>query len=138
MNLDQAKANVASLLPKQRRELQALLIRGEDYLVVARKLKISATTVRNFDILTNDRNVVSEDGYGRKELRKYIISRRYIDDEWPSIDDVIIEATRKAYDEGKVEMITGRDGFFQILYRIPRERIDTKRKAYFAPMLEEA
>ena len=131
MNVQQAKANVEALLPKQREELQALLIRGKDYLHVARKLKISATTVRNFDIITNGRYVVSEDGYGKVSIRKYIISRRYIDQEWPAMDDVVIENARKDYDKGKVEMVTGRDGFYQLLYRIPRTRIDKKRKAYF-------
>lgn len=131
MNLEQAKANVNALLPKQREELQTLLIRGKDYLHVARKLKIAAVTVRNFDIITNGRYVVSEDGYGKVSLRKYIISRRYIDQEWPAMDDVVIENARKDYDAGKIEMATGRDGFYQVLYRIPRERFDKKRKPYF-------
>lgn len=135
MNVEQAKTLVDNLLPKQKEELQSLLIRGRDYLYIARKLKISATTVRNFDVITNGRNVVSDDGYGRKELRKYIISRRYIDSEWPAMDDIVIENARKDYDKGKIELVTGRDGFYQLLYRIPRQRIAKRRKPYFT--LEE-
>lgn len=131
MSVAQAKKLVEELPVKQRDEIQTLLIRGRDYLYIARKLKISATTVRNFDTIVNLRRVVSNDGYGKPELRKFIISRRYIDSPWPVEDSERIEKVQKEYDEGKVDMITGRDGFYQMLYRIPRQIIDKKRKPYF-------
>ena len=137
MNEETAQTIVDSLTEKEQEQLQAFLIRKKDYLWIAKRLKISSVAVRNFDILRNHKHYVSDDGYGRPELRKYIISRRYVDAEWPAIDDVIIERTRQEYDKGKVDMTMARDGFYQVLYRIPRKHIDTKRKPWFRKEYDE-
>lgn len=131
MNERQAQTIVDNLTDKQKEELQVFLMRQRGYLWIAKRLKISAIAVRNFDIIENGKHRVSSDGYGRLELRSFIISRRYVDADWPALDDMVIERTREEYDEGKVEMVTGRDGFYQILYRIPRKLIAKRRKPYF-------
>lgn len=131
MNVENAKALVDDLLPKQKEELQQHLSKGKNYLHVSKKMKIAANTIRNFDILVNKRNVLTNDGHGKPELRRYVISRRYIDHAWPAGDDEVIQETRREYNQGKVEMVTGRDGFYQLLYRIPRKVVDKKRRPYF-------
>lgn len=137
MNEQQAQNIVDNLTDKQKQELQAFLIRKREYLWIAKRLKISAIAVRNFDILTNNRYRISADGYGKMKLRPFIISRRYIDADWPAMDDAVIQRARQEYDEGKIEMVTARDGFYQVLYRIPREIIATTRKPWFTRKDEE-
>ncbi len=137
MNESQAQTIVDNLTDRQKQDLQTYLMRDRDYLWIAKRLKISAIAVRNFDILTNKRYFTSEDGYGRANLRSFIISRRYIDSDWPAMDDEAIAKARSDYDAGTIEVVTARDGFHQILYRIPRKVRDVKRKPYFIKATEE-
>lgn len=138
MNQKQAHSIVENLSDKQKEELQVYLMRRKPYLWIAKRLKISAIAVRNFDIINNKRYVVSEDGYGKDTLRPFIISRRYVDNDWPAMDDLVINKARDNYDAGTVEMVTARDGFYQILYSIPREIIAKNRKPYFTRSEENA
>ena len=137
MNERQAKTIVDNLTERQQQELQSFLMRQKPYLWIAKRLKISAVAVRNFDIIRNQKHHVSEDGYGKLSLRPFIISRRYVDANWPALDDAVIAKAREDYDAGKIELVTGRDGFYQILYRIPRQVIDTKRKPWFTRQVED-
>jgi len=132
VNERQAQVIVDNLTEKQKEELQTYLMRRKEYLWIAKRLKISAIAVRNFDIITNGRYKVSDDGYGKPSLRPYLISRRYVDSTWPAMDEAVISKARQDYDDGKIELVTGRDGFYQILYRIPRKIIDTARKPWFS------
>jgi len=137
VNERQAQTIVDNLTENQKQELQKFLMRRKEYLWIAKRLKISAIAVRNFDIIANNKHKVSEDGYGKPELRQYLISRRYVDANWPAMDDMVIQKAREDYDAGKIELVTGRDGFYQILYRIPRQIIATKRKPWFKTQGEE-
>ena len=76
---------------------------------------------------------LSEDGWGRQELRDYIVSRKKVDGSWPDSDNKIIVEARQKYDDGLIELCQGRDGDFTILYAIPRRSI-IRRRPYFVNM----
>lgn len=80
---------------------------------------------------------VSTDGWGRKELRPWLISRKASGDAWPEADKAKIEAARDDYDAGAVEVCQGRDGDFILLYRIPRKRPVKRIYQYFADTVTE-
>ena len=65
---------------------------------------------------------VSDDGWGRKELRPHLVSRKAAGDAWPEEDEAKIEAARESYDAGNCEICQGRDGDFILLYAIRRKR----------------
>lgn len=76
-------------------------------------------------------NQLSEDGWGREDLRPYVIARKHVEEaEWPITDEIV--QAKIDYDEGRVEICTGRDGKYFILYRIPRSEVDEKREPYFS------
>jgi len=82
-------------------------------------------------------SVLSEDGWGRSELRDFIITRRSASaGEWPKEDEAVIQRHRDAYDSGLIEMAQGRDGNFIILYAFPRNKPAKRDYAYFASMTE--
>jgi hypothetical protein len=71
-------------------------------------------------------------GEGRPELRDHLVARRRAGErEWDNTDPAIAGA-RAAYEAGTVEMCTGRDGNWLLLYAIPRRRPDP-RPDYFLP-----
>lgn len=74
---------------------------------------------------------VSDDGWGRQELRAYIVSRTKAGAGWPLADLSKIMTARRDYDAGLVEMCTGRDGKFLILYSIPRKQPTDSRPYFF-------
>lgn len=66
---------------------------------------------------------VSEDGWGREELRPYIVARkRALSDSWDAEDEAALQKARDNYDAGIVEMAQGRDGIFIIQYAFPRRK----------------
>lgn len=70
-------------------------------------------------------------GLGRPEIRGSIVAVRSSKTEgWDNADPAIRKA-RQMYDEGKVELCTGRDGEQFILYAILRRYIDKLRIPYF-------
>lgn len=69
------------------------------------------------------------DGYGRPELRPYLIARRTKHEPWDN--QATIASAREEYDAGTIEMCQGRDGDFLLLYRIPR-KVPAKPRAYFS------
>lgn len=80
---------------------------------------------------TPSNSKLSEDGWGREELRPYAIARKHVEEaEWPITDEIV--QAKIDYDEGRVEICTGRDGEYFILYRIPRSEVDEKREPYFS------
>lgn len=75
---------------------------------------------------------LSEDGWGRKELRPFLVSRKASGDGWPEADEAKIEEVREAYDAGLVEICQGRDGDFILLYAIVRKRQVKRVCPYFS------
>jgi hypothetical protein len=112
--------------------IQDQLRLGHPYERVAKKAGVSVDFVRNYDIVANKRFVVSEDGQGRPEMRKYIVAIRHADRHWDKNKYPGLDQARRDYDAGRIEMITGRDGFNFILYAIPRTEIAKKRRVYFS------
>lgn len=61
-------------------------------------------------------------GLGRPELRDFIVARRSLrGPRWDNTDPNIAKA-RELYEQGHIDMTTGRDGTWEILYAIPRMR----------------
>lgn len=102
---------------------------------VATKLGISERAVITLDIMKNKKYNYTAEGLGPKHLQQYIIGVRstFSDQGWGK-SSKIIEA-RKLYDQGLVEIATGRDGMNFILYAIPR-REKINRKPYFSKTVE--
>lgn len=78
----------------------------------------------------------SEDGWGRKELRDFVVTRKLATSEWPEEDRRTIEKLREDYDAGNVEIAQGRDGNFIILYSFPRSKKAKRENAWFKLELE--
>lgn len=73
----------------------------------------------------------SEDGWGRKELRDFIVARKLAYQEWPEEYSKMFEKLREQYDEGDIEMAQGRDGNFVIQYVFPRSKKAKRDNAWF-------
>lgn len=73
----------------------------------------------------------SEDGWGREELRAYILGRKMAGEDWPANLQAEIELARTQFDQGIVEMVQGRDADFIIQYVIPRKRKTKRLMEYF-------
>jgi len=71
-------------------------------------------------------------GFGPQEKRQFSVARKKA---WASWDNNLPEVARarQAYEEGTVELATGRDGDYTILYAFPRKHI-TPRPGYFNPI----
>lgn len=83
----------------------------------------------------------SDDGWGRYELRDYVVTRCVAGDGWGGNSVKAIAKARTDYDAGTHEMCQGRDGDFLILYSIPRKAVDkerVKRGKYFIDMDTQA
>lgn len=62
-------------------------------------------------------------GKGPPELRDHIVARRRIrGPKWDN-DEPAIALARDMYEQGRVELCSGRDGSWEILYAIPRKKI---------------
>ena len=97
---------------------------------VARKLGVPTYVVRQV--------LSPEPPPGKINLADHIVATRRFFDEWDNDDPGIVEA-RQAYDDGNVEMCTGRDearGLF-VLYAIPRRRPIDRKCPYFSFHLGE-
>lgn len=105
------------------------LDQGQNYNKTAIKAQVPERVVRRIDFEYNERWKVSEDGMGKRSLRRFIVAVRHVDTGWPR-KDAKIDKAREDYDKGIVELCQGRDGFNIILYAIPRKR-RIKRPVYF-------
>lgn len=123
--------NIDDLSSEKKKDIVDLLKLGRKYTKIALDQRVPVSLVRELDVVENGKNVVSDDYYGRKEMRQYIISRRHVDEHWPQKDEEAINRARREYDKGNIEMCRGRDGLYEILYRIPRKVKDNKRQPYF-------
>lgn len=70
-------------------------------------------------------------GYGRPELRDFLVARKRAHETWDNTNPDIA-AARGAYEAGTRDMVTGRDGDWLLLYSIPQTRV-TPRPDYFKP-----
>jgi len=70
-------------------------------------------------------------GYGPPNMRDFMVARKKAWEAWKNSDPAIKKA-REDYECGVVELATGRDGDWLILYAIPRLVI-TPRPGYFNP-----
>jgi hypothetical protein len=59
-------------------------------------------------------------GMGRPELRDFIVARRSLRGSGWDNNDPNIAKARALYELGHIDMTTGRDGSWEILYAIPR------------------
>jgi len=70
-------------------------------------------------------------GKGRPELEPFTVARRRANETgWDNTDKDIAEA-RSEYAAGRVELATGRDGAWLILYAFPRRRLAKGREDCF-------
>lgn len=70
------------------------------------------------------------EGWGPLSKQVHIISRRAAHGFWPRAHTQRIEYFQKLHDEGRVNICTGRDGSYFILYAMPNKTI-AKRNPYF-------
>lgn len=62
------------------------------------------------------------EGWGRPEIRDFVAARRRIrGPKWDN-DAPEVSKARELYEEGWVDLATGRDGGWEILYAIPRKK----------------
>lgn len=92
---------------------------------IAKRLGISERLV--CDVGVNFGGLFSQ---GNTSLDRYKIAERHIDRAWPMND--VIDRAKAAYDLGEVEIVTGRQGFIQTLYAIPRKVKAAGRTPYFS------
>lgn len=102
------------------------LAAGRDPRHIARSLGLHPNQLKAEEPKHSPFRPISEDGWGREDLRRYIVARRSVHDQtWPASDELAI--ARREYDAGLCELCTGRDGDWLILYKIPRQQRDMKR-----------
>lgn len=114
--------------------LRTLASCNGNYEKAARKLVLTDRVVQQVDMVHNGTWNYTPEGRGPKPLQRYIIATRNIFDgiDWDrNPNNHKIKEARRLYNEGKIEMATGRDGFNILLYAIPRREIVTDRKPYF-------
>jgi hypothetical protein len=86
-------------------------------------------------IIHDSQHVAADgEGYGRKNLQKYIIARRSVRGQWPQESLAALKSAQRQYDAGEIEMCQGRDGDIIIQYAIPRQ-VPCAQRNYFAPVL---
>jgi hypothetical protein len=105
---------------------------------VARALGIPARRV--WDIIDANKERIQSrptrhGGFGRPELRIFTIGRRLASssDRWDNTDPLIVDA-REMYEAGTVDIATGRDGGWEILYAFPRVK-KQPRPGYWSPRI---
>lgn len=116
--------------------LDSLITYKGNYSRVRLKTGIPQSIIEFVDITENKKYNYTIEGRGPVEMQKYIIAVKDVRDGqgWPNKSPEIVSA-RNAYDDGLVELCTGRDGFNILLYSIPRVQ-PVIRKAYFRDTTE--
>jgi len=121
-----------SLIEEIKKELNAPRVNP---VRIATKLGVPIALVRFISNETpsqvSDFTIHSEDGWGRPELRDFIVTRKLAAGDWPSEDRATIEKLREQYDEGLVELAQGRDGNFVIQYVFYRSKKAKRSYPYF-------
>lgn len=129
----------ASTLALIQDELKA---NGGDVFKVSRKVGIPVRLIREHlpSELQDDVDLPRVElygGWGRPELKRYLIARYNLNSTWgsrtwASEDAEKIKEARAKYDAGLIEMAQGRDGDWILLYAIPRKNPEKNRMPYFS------
>lgn len=102
-----------------------------NYKRVGSKLKLEERYVRKVDMIFNRKFNHTPEGNGKESMKKFCIGKKKVTEPWDNTSAAIAKA-RKDYDDGLVELLTGRDGEYQLLYVIPRLVKEVDRKPYFS------
>lgn len=104
---------------------------GVDKVVISRGLRVDLTTIEILAIEHYRLYNYTEEGYGPDRLRRHVVARRsaFKNGGWDNANPAI-KTAREQYERGEVELSTGRDGQWLILYAIPRLS-KLKRDNYF-------
>lgn len=97
----------------------------------ARALGMDVESVWGIVESNKDKRPEHNNGWGREELRKYIVARKRASSNWDN-DDINICDARAKFEAGLIDMATGRDGSWEILYALPRKTRKPRPK-YFEP-----
>jgi len=124
------------MTPLEQRVMALLEEHRGDYNQVAKDTHIKAEEIRKIDIRLNKKFNFTPSGDGRNDLKKYMIAKTRTHQEWDNTDPKIKKA-RQDFDDGKIEMCTGRDGLYLILYAIPRKVVKMNNKPYFTELEQE-
>ena len=105
-----------------------------NYNQASKRLVLSERAIMTVDIIENKKFNYTGMGQGPDAMQKYLIARREVfsDQGW-NHNDAKIKQARELYDEGKVEMATGRDGLVLLLYAIPRREKEIRKPYFSAP-----
>ena len=130
---------LTDITQEQKDQVIALLDKhGNNYDKVSKRVRLNLQIIYWIDVMENGKHNKTDKGLGPEHLQPYIIATRAIDDRkgWDNTNPKIIKA-RELYDEGLVEMSTGRDGMTLILYCIPRLDKEERKPLFAAPNEDE-
>lgn len=127
-----------ALTPEIEKEILQSYFKTHSPHKTARKVGVSADEV--FSVIAKQKQRLDapqerNGGYGREELRPYLVARHVSNNNqplWDNSDPDIAEA-RNAYEAGTHILTTGRDGSFRLLYSIPRKGTRDPMPNYFRP-----
>lgn len=102
--------------------------------LAAKILGVPKETIMKLQIIDQQMFNYTSVGLGPQHLHKYLVARRSVlaTGGWDNKQPEIAKA-RKDYDAGLIEMATGRDGEFLLLYAIPRRVRAARFRQYFRP-----
>lgn len=121
------------ITPEVRADVLRNLIRTRSPFKTARKTGVDLRTVLRIQEEERGPRSTHEErhgGWGQPDLRDYVVARKKAWEAWKN-DDPPIANARRDYELGIIEMTTGRDGEYLILYAIPRE-VEQPRPDYFS------
>lgn len=82
------------------------------------------------DLHLEIKNPSEYDGWGKPELRHYVVARKHITEQWDN-EEIQIKTARSLFEKGTHELVNGRDGDWNLLYSIPRA-VSQPRPNYFS------
>lgn len=111
--------------------LSELKVPGATASRVARRLALPYSIVLKIAGATQSSTAYSETngGYGPIHKRQFLVTRKKVTEAWDN-EEPKLKKVRKEYNEGLVELATGRDGDWILLYRFPRQKVVAERN-YF-------
>lgn len=78
----------------------------------------------------------SNDGWGRPELRDFVVCRKLAGTDWTTEDQALMAPLRDQYDDGLIELAQGRDGDFIIQYAFRRSKPVKRENKWFQLEIE--
>lgn len=104
-----------------------------NYTLTATEMKISANAIRKLHLVSTKQFNATPEGRGPKHLQKYLVAVTKVYEGWDNELPEIAKA-RQSYDEGKIEMCTGRDGLNLLMYAFPKKKPSMQNRPYFSAM----